>query len=205
MSAAAAMKRMALLACALAAAPAGACVLEYGKMSNPRWIGSRGDQSPASEIEIVGFVRGVEAGETRMGDRLIGRPPVVRIETIRAVKGERRPEWRVALVAPVIAGGPPDIGEGPYRFHFDLPETIARESAPVPLRETRLPGSDAVLPSVGMRLCGFAAIFPVFPYAPDVLLARAVGASAAPFVAGLSGLALFAGAAALLRRRWRRA
>ncbi|MFN3263106.1 MAG: hypothetical protein ACE37J_21350 [Pikeienuella sp.] len=189
----------------LAPGSAHACRVTGDELLNPAWIGARSDRMPDVEVEIVGFVTSVEHGETRLKGLLTGRPWVIRVETIRTVRGERRPNWSVALLAPLDGYTRPDFGEGAYRFAFDLPETDARDSAPSPVRETRIRGSDVALPQVGMRLCGQASVFPVSPYSPDVLLARAVGASAAPFVAGLSGLGLLAGAAALLRRRWRRA
>lgn len=192
----------ALLALAVAAAPALACRITGDELLNPVWVGARSDKVPEAEVEVVGFVRRVEKGETRYGDAPVGRPWVLMIETIRTVRGETRPEWSVALHPSLPPAGPPDLGEGPYRFAFDLPETVARAAAPGPVWETRLPGSDAVLPHVGMRLCGHASIFPVSPYAPDVLIARVFGASAAPFVAGLG---LLAGGAILARRRRRRA
>ncbi len=188
-------------------AQAYTCKITADELRKPKWIGAGGDEKRQGEVEIVGFVRSVVRNEIWHGGEIFGRPWVILVETIRTVRGERRPEWRLALRSSptYVPVGRPDLGEGPYRFVFNLPETAVRDDAPALPVQATPPGSDAVPPDVGMRLCRSASVFPVSPYSPDVLLARAVGASAAPFVAGLSGLGLLAGAAAFLRRRWRRA
>lgn len=180
-----------MLTLAFAPDPSGACSIRHG------------EEPVRHDVEVVGLVRGVESLET-IHSRVYGSSDrLVRIETLRTIRGERRPEWLVVIRdAPLKGWRPLVLGEGPYRFAFDLPETTTQASALSPA-----PRANAVVlaPLIQNGPCGLPPVSPVSPYSPDVLLARAVGASAAPFVAGLSGLALLAGAAALLRRRRRRA